>query len=114
VAETLNCPKKATGDQQLLKMGKTCEANQKGKLNKLVSNNCMKNSLIKLFGSALFSLICIIGTMVLTTGCDKDELYCDPGYKYLGKYSLDKTCAGACTAGKTYVRYDDDACCCEK
>ena len=74
----------------------------------------MKNSLIKLFGSAFISSICIVGTLSLTTGCDKDEMYCDPNYKYLGKYSVETTCRGACEAGKIYVYYDDETCCCQK
>jgi len=73
----------------------------------------MKNVFLKLFGSALISFIFIISTMVLTTGCDKDA-QCDPGFKNLGKYSLDSTCKNACTAGKMYVWYDDELCCCEK
>jgi len=68
----------------------------------------------KLLTGALISLICIIGTMMLTTGCSsKEELYCDPGYAYLGVYSKSYTCADACSKIHTWD-YVDGHCCCKK
>ena len=53
--------------------------------------------------------------MLLTAGCDKDKLYCDPGYKYLGKYSTQLTCNSGCENGKiTTWDSENEHCCCQE
>jgi len=85
----------------------------------------MKNKVIKFLSSTAISLVCIIGTMVLTANCGKDDdsgknSSCPSGYSSIaGNYSSELACLINCSdaAGGKIVKatlLSNGTCCCEK
>ena len=83
----------------------------------------MKSRVIKLLGSSAISLVCIVGTMVLTANCgkdDKDSGSCPSGYSSMAKkYSSNLACLIDCSdaAGGKIVQakfLSNGTCCCGK
>ena len=86
----------------------------------------MKSKVMKLFSSTAISLVCIVGTMVLTANCGKDNddsgktASCSSGFSNIGKYSGDLACLISCSEVSSYGvkaswnRLSNGTCCCKK